>query len=106
MALDIDGFDVLRRIGGKPKLFAKVAVEAKEFARKLVIKQIEKIETLKDLKAICKGLGKDTFVLLSDSLSDAAVRRIVKLSDPYQPDFDQSSPAHLRSHVVVLGSGC
>jgi hypothetical protein len=105
MALDIDGFEVLRLIGGRPKLFPSVAIEAKTVARKLATKQITETDTIDNLNAICKYLGKETFVLLLDGPSPTALRKVIKRIDPHRPESKKATAPWLRNHLAALATG-
>src|SRR5262245_48470557 len=102
MGLDIDGFEMLRLIGGRPKLFPGVAIDAKAVARKLAVKQIGMTGTLEELNGICKYLGRETFVLLLDGFSPTALRKVIKRLDPYQLEFKKASAPWLRDHLIGL----
>ena len=76
MALDIDGFAVMRSIAAHPSTFPGAATEVAKAARALVTKQIKtKASTLTSLRDVRKALGADTFNLILDGSPTLKSRR-------------------------------
>jgi hypothetical protein len=106
MALDIDGFAVMRSIAAHPSTFPDVAADAAKAARAMVTKQIKaKASTLTSLRAIRKALGADTFNLILDGLPDPQVKTLVTKFDKHHPDLKTSNPQWRRRQLSALAEG-
>jgi hypothetical protein len=106
MALDIDGFAVLRSIAAHPAAFADVVADAAKAARALVTKQIKsKGSTLKSLRDVRKALGGDAFDLVLDGVADPQVKTLVTRFDKHHADLKTSSPQWRRQHLGALVAG-
>jgi hypothetical protein len=87
MVLDIDGFAVFRSIGAHPRAFASIATEVAKVARGLVVKQINaKTSDLKSVRNICAAIGRDSFDLILDGLTDGQVKSLVAKVDKHHPE--------------------
>jgi len=106
MALDIDGFAVLRSIATHPSIFSDVAAEVSKTARTLVTKQIaSKGSTLKSLRDVRKALGGDAFNLMLDGVPDPKIKSVVTKLDKHQPELKTSNPQWRRRHLSALMDG-
>jgi hypothetical protein len=105
MALDVDGFVVLRTIGVHPHIFKAVAADASKAARTLVIKQIANRNTgLKTVRDIRAAIGREAFSLIMDGMSDAQIKSLTARLDKH------AAPAKItdgtaRLHVLALADG-
>jgi hypothetical protein len=106
MALDIDGFAVLRSIGAHHGTFPDIAADASKAARALVIKQIKaKNVQLKSIQGVRKAIGADSFNLILDGMPDAQIKTLVGRLDKSHPELKTSSPQWRREHVRALVAG-
>jgi hypothetical protein len=106
MALDIDGFAVMRSIAAHPSTFPDVAADAAKAARAMVTKQIKvKASTLTSLRAIRKALSADTFNLILDGLPDPQIKTLVTKFDKHHPDLKTSNPQWRRRQLSALAEG-
>ena len=106
MALDVDGFAVLRSIGSHPDTFAAIAAELAKTARNLVIKQIGHKDTgLKAVRDIHAAVGEEAFRLIADGMSDAQIKSLVTRLDKHNPELKTSNGAARRRHVLALAEG-
>jgi hypothetical protein len=106
MAIDIDGFAVLRSIAAHPSAFREVASEVAKAARKLVIAQIKNKSTdLKMLRQISRALGADTFNLVAEGMSDAQIKTLITRIDKNHPQLKTSNPRWRRQHLSALVDG-
>lgn len=103
MALDVDGFAVLRAIVQDPDAFGAIRTEATKAARALVTKQLKaKTLTVDGLKRVRTALGDHPFALVVDGLSDADVKSITSRLDKHHPDLKSASASWRRGHMVAL----
>jgi hypothetical protein len=106
MALDVDGFAVLRSIGAHPEAFAAVALEAARTARALVLKQITHKDTgLKIVRDIRAAVGPEAFSLITDGMSDAQIKALALKLDRHNPELQTANEAARRLHVLALAEG-
>lgn len=106
MALDIDGFAVMRSIAAHPSIFPDVAADVAKTARALVTKRIKaKASTLTSLRDVRKALGADTFNLILDGLPDPQVKSLVTKFDKHHPDLKASNPQWRRRQLSALAEG-
>jgi hypothetical protein len=105
MALDIDGFAVLRTIGVHPHLFKAVAADAIKAARTLVTKQIAHKDTgLKTVRDIRAAIGAEAFSLIVDGLTDAQIKSLAAKLDKHA-SLAKVADGAARPHVVALADG-
>jgi hypothetical protein len=106
MALDIDGFAVMRGIGTHSEAFAAIAADLAKAARTLVVKQIRHKNTglnaLRDLRA---ALGLEAFSLITDGMPDAQIDSLAAKLDKNHPELKTSDSAWRRRHVMALADG-
>ena len=106
MALDIDGFAVLRSIGVHPDAFAAIALDAARAARALVLKQITHKDTgLKIVRDIRAAVGPEAFSLIADGMSDAQIKALALKLDRHNPELKTANEAARRLHVLALAGG-
>jgi len=106
MALDIDGFAVLRAIATHESTFAEIAAEAKEIARKLVVTQVKHKSTdLARMREIHLALGNENFALILDGLPDAQIATLLTKVDKHRSEIKTESAQWLRQHLNGLLDG-
>jgi hypothetical protein len=105
MALDVDGFAVLRTIGSHREIFTAIKADIAKTARALVAKQIAHKDTgLKAVRDIRAAVGPDAFSLIMDGLSDAQIKSLTARLDRH------AAPAKVadgtaRLHILALAEG-
>ena len=105
MALEIDGFAILRTIGVHPHLFKAVITDTGKAARTLVTKQItHKTITLKTVRDIRAAIGPDSFSLIVDGLTDAQVKSLATKLDKHAAS-QKIADGTARRHIVALADG-
>jgi hypothetical protein len=106
MALDVDGFAVLRSMGAHPEAFAAIALEVARTARALVLKQITHKDTgLKIVRDIRAAVGPEAFSLITDGMSDAQITAVALKLDRHNPELRTANEAARRLHVMKLAAG-
>src|SRR5262245_29514887 len=106
MALDIDGFAVLRGIAAEPNTFAGVAADAAKAARDLVVKQITaKSAGLESLRNVRKVLGAEAFTLILDGMKDAQIKSVISKLDKNNPNLKGSSSDWQLNQLSELAKG-
>jgi hypothetical protein len=106
MALDIDGFVVLRNIGAHPAAFPDLTGEVAKTARALVARQIKsKTSSLKSLRDVRKALGTDAFALIVDGIADAQIKLIVTRLDKHYAELKTAKASLHRQHLDELLTG-
>ncbi|HVY59818.1 MAG TPA: hypothetical protein VHA77_18345 [Xanthobacteraceae bacterium] len=106
MALDIDGFAVLKSIREHGMLFPGAAAEASKLARSLVTKQIRgKNASLSSIQEIRNAIGAEALNLVLDGMPDAQIKALAGKLDKYHPDLKTSNAQWRREHVQALVSG-
>jgi hypothetical protein len=107
MALALDGFKVLRRIGKHADRFGDIAAEVNKAAHALLLKQVKARKTapLKSVRELADILGDGTFALFVDGMSDAEVTAILGKLDKNNPQLAERNPSERRNHLVALADG-
>ena len=106
MAIDVDGFGILRLIGENPQVFSAIAQEINKTARMFVAKQIKANTTnLVSLRAVHGALGDETFILILDDFPDAATIALAKKLDKNHPEIASASPQWSRKRIEELARG-
>jgi hypothetical protein len=104
MALDLDGYRVLRQIGENPEAFAGIAAEARKAARGLLMKHLKAKST--DLNAV-RGMRKalrENFDLLLEAMTDSGLKTVAMKLDKNNADLKTASVAHRRERIKALAS--
>jgi hypothetical protein len=105
MALEIDGFAILRIVGVHPHIFKAIVADTARAARKLVATQItHKTTSLKTVRDIRGLVGPGVFSLIMDGMSDAQIKSLTTRLDRH------AAPAKVadgtaRRHVLALAEG-
>ena len=106
MALEINGFAVLRNLGSHPETFSEIGEDVSKIARTLVVKQIRARSTgLNSLRDVCNALGKEAFSLILDGMPDAQIKTLVTKHDKHHPELKTSDSAWRRRQVRLLAEG-
>src|SRR5262245_44182049 len=88
MALDVDGFAVLRSIGSNPDTFAAIAPGLARVARMLVVKQIRHKDTgLKAVRDIRTAVGPEAFNLFADGMADTQIKSLAARLDKHNSEL-------------------
>jgi hypothetical protein len=105
MALDVDGFAVLRTIGVHPHIFKAIAADTAKAACTLVVKQIAHKNTgLKAVRDIRAAIGRDAFSLIVDGMSDAQIKSLTTRLDRHAAQA-KLTDGTARLHVLALADG-
>jgi DNA-binding GntR family transcriptional regulator len=105
MRLDIDGFAILRTIGGHRESFAAIAADVVKAARALLVKQMTHKRTgLKTVRDIRAALGAEAFSLIIDGMTDAQIRALTARLDRHAAAA-KAADGTARLHVVALAEG-
>lgn len=106
MALDVDGFSILKAIAATPDAFPDVQADAAKAGRTLVAKQLKaKGLGVQGLRRLRDLLGADTFALIIDGIAAAEAKSLIGRLDKHHPDA-KSGPADAhRRRVVELAGG-
>jgi hypothetical protein len=105
MALDVDGFAVLRTIGVHPHIFKAIAADAAKAASTLVVKQIAHKNTgLKAVRDIRAAIGREAFSLIVDGMSDAQIKSLTTRFDRHAAQA-KITDGTARLHVLALADG-
>jgi hypothetical protein len=105
MALDVDGFAVLRTIGVHPHIFKAIAAASAKAACGLVAKQIAHKNTgLKTVRDIRAAIGREAFSLIMDGMSDAQIKSLATRLDKHAV-HEKVADGTTRLHVLALADG-
>jgi hypothetical protein len=105
MALDVDGFAVLRTIGVHPHIFKAIVADTAKAACTLVAKQIAHKNTgLKAVRDIRAAIGREAFSLIMDGMSDAQIKSIAARLDKHAVQ-EKVAAGTTRLHVLALADG-
>jgi hypothetical protein len=105
MALDVDGFAVLRTIGVHPHIFKAIAADTAKAACTLVAKQIAHKNTgLKTVRDIRAAIGREAFSLIMDGMSDAQIKSLTARLDKHAAQA-KVADGTARLHVLALADG-
>ena len=106
MAITLNGFEVLQRIGSHPDVFAKVRADVDKQARSLVVKCLKhKSSDLDALREIYKALGQEPFGLVVEGLKDSEIKTILTRLDKHHPDVKGGVSAWRNQHFKALAEG-
>ena len=105
MALDIDGFAVLRTIGVHPHIFKVITPDVVKAARMLVARQIVHKDTgLKAVRDIRAAIGPEAFSLIVDGLTDAQIQSLASRLDKHTSRA-KAAGGTARLHILSLADG-
>ena len=109
MALALDGFKVLRRIGKNADCFGHITADVNKAAHALLLKRIKakSATPLKSLRDVADILGGGSFSLFVDGLTDTEVKSVLTRSDKHSPLIRYANAGERRIHLVALaGVSC
>jgi hypothetical protein len=102
----LDGFAILKAVGGHADLFAESCDVIDAAAVKIIATQLKsKALDLERLKRIYQALGADAFTLVLEHLADAIPKALVRRIDPHHAQTPAGAAAETRSHLIALASG-
>ena len=105
MALDIDGFAVLRIIGVHPHIFKVITADVVKAARMLVARQIvHKGTGLKVVRDIRAAIGPEAFSLIVDGLTGAQIKSLASRLDKHTSRA-KAADGTARLHILSLADG-
>src|SRR5690242_18307836 len=100
MALDVDGFAVLRSISSHSNLFPDLVRDVSKVARTLVVKQIKAKNTdIVSIRHIESALGSGAFSLVIDGMPDAQIKTLVSKLDKFHPGLKTETAQWRRKHL-------
>lgn len=103
MALAIDGYAVLGRIGASPNAFADIRTDVTKAAQTLVFAQLKaKSSDIDALRAVRKALSAEPFALIVEALKDAQVKTLVTKFDKHNAEIKTATAQQRRRHLCVL----
>ncbi|GJE58239.1 hypothetical protein [Methylobacterium trifolii] len=103
MALDVDGYAVLKAVAAAPDAFPDIRADVAKAGRALVVKQLKaKALPLPALRRIRDILGAESFALIVDGLTDAEAKGLVTRLDKHHPDLKAASAAWHRRRIGAL----
>ena len=106
MALDIDGFAVLRSITAHKGAFPDIVAEAAKVARALVVIQLKTKKTeLKSVRGIRTAVGAEPFNLILDGMTESEIKSLFLKIDRHCLEPDASKAAWRLRHVRALADG-
>ena len=107
MALALDGFKVLRRIGKNADCFGHITADVNKAAHALLLKRIKAKSPapLKSLRDVTDILGGGSFSLFVDGLTDSEVKSVLTRSDKHSPLIKHANAGERRVHLVALAEG-
>lgn len=106
MAIDVDGFAVLRSIVDNPAIFSDITAEINKIARAFVATQLKaRTANLARVRAVHGAIGGEAFALVLDGFTDPAAVTLIKKLDKYHPELATASPAWRRQRIGELARG-
>jgi hypothetical protein len=106
MAIDVDGFGILRSIGENPQIFSDIAVEINKTARAFVTKQLKaKTSDLARVRAVHGAIGGEAFTLILEGFTDRATTAFAKKLDKDRPEIASASSEWRRNRIEELARG-
>lgn len=106
MAINLDGFAVLERIGAHPDSFAGIKTAVTKSAHDLIVKQLKtKTTTLRDVRRVREAVGIDQFGLILDGMNEPSVKSILSRLDKHHPDLKAADARWRRTRLRALCEG-
>lgn len=106
MSIAVDGFELFRKIGKNPEVFALIRADVDKQARALVVKCLKARSVgLDGLREIRKSLGEEQFGLVLEGLKDAEVKSMLTRLDKHHPDIKQGTNGWRKQHLDALADG-
>jgi hypothetical protein len=105
MRLDVDGFAILRIIGGHRDNFTAITADVAKAARALLVKQMTHKGTgLKTVRDIRAAVGAEAFSLIIDGMTDAQIKLLASRLDRHAAAA-KAVDGTTRLHVLALAEG-
>lgn len=105
MALDVDGYAVLKALAATPDAFPDIRADVAKTGRTLVVKQLKaKTLPLPGLRRIRDILGPETFALIVDGLTDTEAKALVARLDKNHPDLKTAAAEWHRRRLGDLAA--
>jgi hypothetical protein len=106
MALEINGFAVLRSIAAHTAIFSEISADVNKAARALILKKLKSMkEGVKTVRDVRKALSDEAFGFVVDGMTDAEVRTIIGKLDKHHPELKTSNAAWRRQQLRALADG-
>lgn len=103
MAITINGYEVLRRVGSSPTTFPALESDLSKSAETLVKKQLkDKRLELSSLRAISQILGDETFALILDLTSPKELSALLKKFDKHWTTAEANIAGASRRRIMDL----
>ena len=105
MANDVDGYLILKAVGGARDLFKDMVAVANKAARAIVVGQLKKAKGAGDALKVHDAIGSGGFQLIVDGLTDPETKAILRKIDPHNLDIGKQDGRLRRAHIVALSDG-
>src|SRR5262245_40135853 len=106
MALEINGFAVLRSIAAHTAIFSDISADVNKVARALILKKLKsQKEGVKTVRDVRRALSDEAFGLVVDGMTDAEVKTIVGKLDKHHPELKASNALWRRQQLCALADG-
>jgi hypothetical protein len=106
MSLALDAYDILRRIGSNPELFAGLRSSVAEVAEDLVKRELtSKSLDLETFRALVGALGEENVALIIETLEPDDVLALVRTLDPRYAKARSKDVASAERHLMDLAMG-
>lgn len=103
MTLALDPYDILRRIGSNPELFAGLRGAVAEVAEGLVKKELTaKSLDIETYRALVGALGEENVALILQTLAPADVLALVRTLDPLHAKAKSKDVGWAERHLLDL----
>ena len=106
MTLALDAYDILRRIGANPELFAGLRGAVAEVAESLVMKELtSKSLDVESFRALVGALGDENVALILQTLAPGDVLALARNVDPHHAKARSKDVAWAERHLMDLALG-
>jgi hypothetical protein len=106
MTLALDAYDILRRIGANPELFARLRGAVAEVAESLVMKELtSKSLDVESFRALVGALGDENVALILQTLAPGDVLALARTVDPHHAKTRSKDVAWAERHLMDLALG-
>jgi len=106
MTLALDAYDILRRIGSNPELFAGLRGAVAEVAEALVKKELTSGSLdIESFRALVGALGEENVALILQALAPGDVLALARTIDPHHGKPRSKDLAWAERHLMDLALG-
>jgi hypothetical protein len=106
MTLALDAYDILRRIGANPELFARLRGAVAEVAESLVMKELtSKSLDVEGFRALVRALGDENVALILQTLAPGDVLALARTVDPHHVKTRSKDVVWAERHLMDLALG-